>query len=89
MSITAAKRASIPASDFAGPDRSFPVDTPKRANSAFRLAGHAADPSAVRSRVKKLADEKGFGSALPETAKKKPQHSVERGHAMGRMRVGR
>lgn len=53
----------------AGPHGSFPITDAKSVNSAYRLAGHAADPSAVRSRVKKLADEKGLSSALPKTAK--------------------
>lgn len=33
--LTAKKRNALPAKDFAGPDRSFPVDTPGRARSAL------------------------------------------------------
>jgi hypothetical protein len=57
--------------EHAGPHGSFPITDAKSVNSAYRLAGHAADPGAVRARVKSLADEKGLSGALPETAKKR------------------
>jgi hypothetical protein len=56
--------------DTAGPHGSYPVTDAKSVHSAYDLAGHAADPDAVRARVKKLAGQKGLSSALPKSAGK-------------------
>lgn len=53
-------RDTIPASDFAGPHRSFPITSPGDVSDAKRLAGHAANPSAVKAKIKKIAKRKGF-----------------------------
>jgi len=46
------KRDSLPNSVFAGPGRSFPVNDAKHARAAIMLAGHAADPAAVKARAR-------------------------------------
>lgn len=70
-------RDKLPESDFAGPHRSFPIVSPSDVNDAWRLAGHANDPDAVRARIKEIAHRKGkeFVDALPDTA----THKVEKG----------
>ena len=60
-----------------GPHGSFPLTDAKSINSAYRLAGHAADPDAIRAKVVKKAKEKGLTSALPKTAKTH-QHNLTR-----------
>lgn len=58
--ITAAQRKRVPASDFAGPHDSFPIRNQTDVNSAARLSGHAANPGAVRSAIKRIAKRKGL-----------------------------
>lgn len=53
----------------AGPHGSFPITDAKSVKSAWNLAGHAADPHAVRARIKVLAAQKGLTQHLPTTAK--------------------
>jgi hypothetical protein len=79
-----AKRDALPAGDFAGPHQSFPIKTAKDVNSADRLSGKAADPAAVRAKVRALPEKKGLTGGLPE--KEKPP--VVRTQGMARMRVG-
>jgi hypothetical protein len=68
-------------SSIAGPpgSGSYPITDAKSVHSAYDLAGHAADPDAVRARVKSLAKKKGLTSALPKTAK---EHSMGLGKPM-------
>src|SRR5690349_14651852 len=54
-SLTAAQRKAVPSADFAGPHDSFPIRNQTDVNSAARLSGHAANPSAVRSAIKRIA----------------------------------
>lgn len=53
----------------AGPDGSFPIKDAADVPDAWDLAGHAADPDAVRAKIKSIARRLGFTSALPDTAK--------------------
>lgn len=64
-------RADIPAEDFAGPDKSFPIVTPASVDDAAKLIGHAADPAAVKANIIRIARRKGpaFVAALPDSWK--------------------
>lgn len=53
-------RDKIPAEDFAGPGRSFPIVTQDDISDAASLAHHADDPAAVRARIRSIARRK-FG----------------------------
>lgn len=53
----------------AGPDGSFPIKDASDVGDAWGLAGHAADPDAVRRKIIAIAKRLGFTSALPDTAK--------------------
>ncbi|GEM_PF-5099126 len=93
--LSAAQRRAIPSREFAGPHRSFPVRSAHEVKAAIRLAGHAANPDAVRARVKQLAKEQGLSGALPKTAhtdkaaKGSTRSSLRRGNGIMQMRVGR
>lgn len=67
MSITQAERDALPASDFAGPDESFPIRTQEDVDSAAHLIGHAADPDAVKAKIIEIAKRKGL--TLPDAWK--------------------
>lgn len=56
--LTAAKRKALPASKFAGPDRSFPVDTKKRAVAAKGRATQAVDSGRMTPSTAKKIDAK-------------------------------
>lgn len=64
-------RDKLPASDFAGPDRSFPIVTPGDVSDAAHLVGKAADPDAVKANIIAIAHRKGaaFVAELPESWK--------------------
>jgi hypothetical protein len=68
-SISATERKKIPASDFAGPHDSYPIRNQQEVNSAARLAGHAANPDAVRAGIRRIAQRKGL--KLPDSWQKK------------------
>lgn len=53
-------------SDFAGPDRTFPIMTADDVRDAARLIGKADDPEAVKRRIIAIAKRKGFADAIPE-----------------------
>lgn len=59
-SVRTADHTDVDAEDFAGPDRTFAVETQKHVQDAWDLAGHAADPDAVRSRIVEIAKRKGL-----------------------------
>jgi hypothetical protein len=71
MSISEAQRKKDP---HAGPGESFPED-PEHIRAAWDLAGHAADPEAVRRKVLAYARAHGLMDRLPETAR---QHDDDR-----------
>src|SRR5579864_4231435 len=60
-----ADRDKISSEDFAGPDRSFPIDTQSHLDAAAHLIGHAADPAAVKAKAIRIAKRKGF--TLPKS----------------------
>ena len=51
--LTTARRKALPGSDFAGPDRSYPIDTEARARSALARAA-ANDPHLLPSLRRKI-----------------------------------
>lgn len=52
MSILYAKqRNALPATTFAGPNRSFPIPDESHARAALSMAHYAADPAAIRAKV--------------------------------------
>lgn len=57
--LTKAKRATIPASKFAGPGRSYPVDTPGRARAAAGFAAMHHAPASVKAKIKRLSKRLG------------------------------
>src|SRR6185437_8876561 len=57
------ERESMDESDFCGPHRSYPVKSQEDVENAAGLAGHAADPDAVRACVRRKA--KAHGWSLP------------------------
>ncbi len=59
------ERKSMPASAFCGPGRSFPVQSQEDVTNAAGLAGHAANPNAVRACIKRKA--KAGGWSLPKS----------------------
>lgn len=61
---TAKDRDTIPPEDFAGPDQSYPIVTQQDVHDAARLVGHAANPAAVKARIKAIAKRKGY--TLPD-----------------------
>lgn len=67
-------RDKIPAEDFAGPGRTYPIVTPGDVADAGGLIGHASDPAAVKAKIQAIAKRKGpgFVAKLPAswTAKK-------------------
>jgi len=64
-------RDKIPEKDFAGPNRSYPIVSPKDVSDAASLAGKADDPAAVRRRIKAIARRKGpeFEAKIPDSWK--------------------
>ena len=42
--LTSKKRNSLPSSDFAGPDRSYPIENPSHARNALARAAQNASP---------------------------------------------
>lgn len=54
--LTAKRRNALPASKFAGPDRSYPIDTPNRGRNALSRVSQFGAPAlkaAVRAKVHK------------------------------------
>jgi hypothetical protein len=61
--LSKARRSKLPASDFAGPGRSYPEDTPARARAAIGFAAmHHPGNHALLARVRGMAKAKyGIG----------------------------
>lgn len=57
----------VPEEDFAGPHRSFPIRTQNDVYDAWRLRGHAANPTEVARNIVRIARRKGF--KLPDNWK--------------------
>ena len=60
-------RTKLDVSDFAGPDRSYPITDGQSVAAAVDLVGKAADPEEVKANIIRLAKEKGLTGALPES----------------------
>ena len=71
MSISAAQRKKDP---HAGPHGSFPLDA-DHLKAAWDLAGHAANPEAVRAKVIAFARAHGMMDRLPKAAQDHAKHS--------------
>lgn len=52
--LSKSARSKLPAKDFAGPGRSFPVEDKKHARAAIMLSGHAKNPAAVKAKAEKV-----------------------------------
>lgn len=65
-------RDKLPESDFAGPNRTYPIVTPGDVSDAGSLIGHADDPEAVKRRIMAIAHRKGpeFAAEIPDSWKK-------------------
>lgn len=59
------ERDSLPDSAFCGPHKSYPVQSQEDVDNAAGLAGHAADPAAVRACIRGKA--KAHGWSLPKS----------------------
>jgi hypothetical protein len=53
-------RDKLSDSDFAGPNRTFPIVTQSDVTDAMKLSGKAADPAAVKARIAAIARRKGL-----------------------------
>jgi hypothetical protein len=62
--------------NFAGPALSFPIKDASDVGDAWGLAGHAADPDAVRTKIKSIAKRLGLSAGLPDTAKDAKQEGA-------------
>ena len=58
-------RDKLPETDFAGPNRSFPIVTQGDVSDAASLAHHADNPGAVRAAIKRIARRKWPDMKLP------------------------
>ena len=65
MKLKAKARAALPAKDFAGPHRSFPIPDKNHAKAALAEIGHAA-PSA-RPKIRAMAERKLHGDKHPQS----------------------
>ena len=57
--LTAAERRALPTSDFAGPNRTFPVNDRNHAEVALRLVGNA--PPSAQAKIRREAQAKLAG----------------------------
>jgi len=58
-------RSDVASGDFAGPGKTFPIETWGDVSDAASLAHHAKNPGAVRSRIAAIARRKWPGKKLP------------------------
>lgn len=72
-------RDKLPDSDFAGPNRTYPIHTPKDVHDAGVLIGHAADQDAVKAKIKEIAARKGpeFEARIPDSWKTDEPETVK------------
>lgn len=70
-------RTEIPAEDFAGPDKSYPIVDQGSVDSAAKLIGKAADPEAVKAKVIAIAKRKGL--KIPEAWSEAGRSAVRQG----------
>ena len=81
--LTAAKRNKIPSRNFAGPDRSYPIEDMSHARNALsRVSQHGTEELKARVRAKVHKKFPGIGSQMKAGGKvdgKKPRHRMDRG----------
>jgi len=68
-SLSQKNRDKIPAKKFAGPHRSFPINSQEEVDAAAKLLGHAkpSEQAEIKRNIIRLAKEQNF--SLPETWK--------------------
>ena len=78
-------RDKIPAKDFAGPNRTYPIATPGDVQDAASLIGKADDPDAVKAKIIRIAQRKGpsFVAELPKKWRKEMGQSQKASKAPG------
>lgn len=69
------KRDKTPDSDFAGPNQSFPITSQADVEAAAHLVGKAANPEAVKARIKAIAKRKGL--KLPAAWENEPTENLD------------
>ncbi|MGH2512368.1 MAG: hypothetical protein ACRDGQ_06750 [Candidatus Limnocylindrales bacterium] len=80
-------RADIPAADFAGKDKSFPIVTPSSVSGAARLIGRAGPDNfssdELKANIIRIAERKGpaFVAALPKAWKKESKKMAKAAQA--------
>ena len=74
--LTAAKRNALPTRDFAGPDRSYPIEDKAHARDAKARASANAAPK-LRAQVDAKADRKLGKPAPGEAAPRHPRSHAE------------
>lgn len=70
--LTAATRNALPNSDFAGPDRSYPIENPSHARNALSRAAQNASPQqqkAIQAKVKRRYPNIHVGGSLQDLAR--------------------
>lgn len=67
--LSAEDRKKLPESDFAGPNRTYPIVDASDVADAAALIGKADDPEAVKRRIIAIAKRKGF--SIPDAWKEK------------------
>lgn len=66
--LTSAHRKALPTKSFAGPDRSYPIDTPNRGRNALSRVSQHGSP-AVKARVRAAVHRK-----YPSIGKRSDSH---------------
>jgi len=70
--IPQSERDKMPAEDFAGPNRSFPIQKAEDVSAAASSLGRAkGNKDAIKKKIISIAYRKGFEASLPEDWKKK------------------
>jgi len=72
--LSAANRRAMPSSQFAGPDRSFPIPDASHARAALSMAHDASNPGAIRAAVHRKFP--GIGQAVQEAVRRKLRAQV-------------
>ena len=78
MRLKAKARKALPSKDFAGPDRTFPVNDKNHAKAALALIGHA--PASARPKIRARAEEKLHGGKVPRGEHHAAHHREPRTH---------
>lgn len=74
------------AGEFAGPNETFPIHSPKDITHAFMLAHHAENPDEVKANIRRIAKEHGWESHVPEEDQPK-EEEVGKAHIEGYTRT--